>query len=115
MGSDMLRPLLETLQVERESTRYLGPVRASLAGPRDDSGEGSGAICQQVAWFVNSKKRTKDVSFKEVPGHSERLKSKQSTPKKQPAAHRINAGSHLSLGSLTRSSISQTREFNSKI
>ena len=33
MGSDMLRPLLETLQVERESTRYLGPVRASLAGP----------------------------------------------------------------------------------
>lgn len=42
MGGDALRPLPVTLQVEEESTEYL-LIRASLAGPWDDMGEGSGA------------------------------------------------------------------------
>lgn len=81
MGSDVLRPLLETLQVERESTRYLGPVGASLAGPWDDSGEGSGAVCQQVAWFVNSKKELKLC-------HSERSLAMQSASSQNKALPR---------------------------
>lgn len=81
MGSDVLRPLLQTLQVETESTRHLGPVRASLAGPRDDGGEGSGAVCQQVAWFVNSKKELKTC-------HSERSLAIQSASSQNKALPR---------------------------
>lgn len=54
----VLKPLLVN-NAGGESSTYLRPVRASLAGPWDDSGEGSGAVCQQVAWFVNSKKELK--------------------------------------------------------
>lgn len=58
MCGDVLRPLLVNT-AGGESSTYLRPVRASLAGPWDDSGEGSGVVCQQVAWFVNSKKELK--------------------------------------------------------
>ena len=58
MCGDVLSPLLVNT-AGGESSTYLRPVRASLAGPWDDSGEGSGVVCQQVAWFVNSKKELK--------------------------------------------------------